>query len=146
MRTCRRLLFILLLCQGLAAGASDLDVVISKMAMPPSVRPSQLLLYDLGYSSPFAVQVAYYPRRPECAQARGKRVLTVQVVDFGEDPDFATYCLSTTAIVERVKVEEVDDEVSHIGRASLVSIWVLDANGQRLIKVRVSPWGGAIVQ
>jgi hypothetical protein len=137
----RSLTFLLLgLCTALACGAAT----VTRMREAPKPRPAQLLLYDFGYASPFAVTVGYYAGRKECGATRSKRVLGIEVADFGEGADKATFCLDLDGNVWNVALSQVEDVSSEAGRAAIVSITYRTERGPRLLKVRVTPWGASI--
>ena len=127
-------------CVATASAATD----ITKMRASPRPRPAQLLLYDFGYASPFAVSVGYYAARKECGAGKAQRVLGIQVADFGERADRATFCLDVPAHVWDIALSQVDDASSEVGRAAIVAITYRGERGPQLLKVRVTPWAAAI--
>lgn len=133
-------LLLLGLCTAFACGAAT----ITRMREAPKPRPAQLLLYDFGYASPFAVTVGYYAGRKECGADRAHRVLGIEVADFGEGAGRATFCLDLEGQVWNVALSQVEDVSSEVGRAAIVAITYRSERGPRLLKVRVTPWGASI--
>ena len=127
-------------CVATASAASG----ITKMRASPKPRPAQLLLYDFGYASPFAVSVGYYAARKECGAGKAQRVLGIEVADFGEGAERATFCLDVPAHVWNIALSQADDASSEVGRAAIVAITYRGERGPRLLKVRVTPWGASV--
>ena len=115
----RSLSFLIL---GLCIASASTAAGITKMRPAPKPRPAQLLLYDFGYASPFAVGVGYYAGRKECGAGKARRVLGIEVVDFAEAPARATFCLDLPGHVWNIALAQVDDASSEVGRAAIVEI------------------------